>query len=451
MTRILQVLVAVFIAFTISACGSDSKLPVASGKGSIRMINAIPTSPEIGFLIEERTISGVSYKNGSQPASWDDLEYTFNFEINRPLQAETERIASQFIKVTRETEYTFVARGSVDAATIDIWEIPQRSFDDAGTIFEMRVGHAADALGSVDVYINLEGVDPVLGEQVATLAPGGVSPPTDVEEAVYVVTITSAGDPADILFQSAPTQIVANQSILITVFEGDANDTAPVFVRLFNQLGASFPVVDARFPPTTRFVHATMDLGALDVYDDDALQNRIVAGLAFGDITGDITMAVGDVPLTATAAGNIGAIQFEDTLTNFAGSRLNYYFTVLLDELVGTQVVVDRRSVETAARLTFFHSAINHESVDLYVVEAGTTIDDSLPRQIRQTYGLQMPPITLRAGSYDIYVTTSGEKTVLDGPVRIDAALGDVFEAVLLDRVDPSLAEFRLFPPLQAQ
>ena len=451
MTRISQVLVAVLIAFTISACGSDSKFPVASGKGSIRMINAIPTSPEIGFLIEERTINGVSYKNGSQPGSWDDLEYTFNFDINRPPETEPERIASQLLKVTRDTEYTFVARGSVDAATIDIWEIPQRSFDDAGTIFEMRVGHAADALGSVDVYIGPEGVDPVLGEQVATLAPGGVSPPTDVEEAVYVVTVTSAGDPADILFQSSPTRIVANQSVLVVVFEGDANDTAPVFVGLFNQQGSSSAVTDARFPPTTRFVHATMDLGASDVYDDEALQNRIVSNLAFGDITGDIPMTVGDVPLTATAPGNIGAIQFEDTLTNFAGSRQNYYFTVLFDELVGTQVFVDRRSVETVARLTFFHSAINHESVDLYVVEAGTSIDDSLPRQIRQTYSLQTPPISLGTGSYDIYVTTTGEKTVLDGPVRIDAARGDVFEAVLLDRVDPSLAEFKLFPPPQAQ
>jgi hypothetical protein len=291
----------------------------------------------------------------------------------------------------------------------------------------------------------------VLGEQVATLAPGGVSPPTDVEEAVYVVTVTSAGDPADILFQSSPTRIVANQSVLVVVFEGDANDTAPVFVGLFNQQGSSSAVTDARFPPTTRFVHATMDLGASDVYDDEALQNRIVSNLAFGDITGDIPMTVGDVPLTATAPGNIGAIQFEDTLTNFAGSRQNYYFTVLFDELVGTQVFVDRRSVETVARLTFFHSAINHESVDLYVVEAGTSIDDSLPRQIRQTYSLQTPPISLGTGSYDIYVTTTGEKTVLDGPVRIDAARGDVFEAVLLDRVDPSLAEFKLFPPPQAQ
>ena len=448
MTRQSQLLAALVIAFGLGACGTESSLPVASGKGSIRMINAIPTSPEIEFLIEERPIDGVSYKNSSQPARWDDLEYTFNFEVNRPPEIDPARIASQFVNVARDTEYTLVVRGTLDTATVDVWEIPERDFSDSEGIFEMRIGHAANALGSVDVYVDLEGVDPVPGGQAATLAPGEVSPPTDLAEDAYVVTITSAGDPADILFQSAPTQIVANQSVIVTVFDGDANDTAPVFVGLFNQVGSSSAVKDVRFPPTTRFVHATTDLGTMDIYDDAALQNLIVADLAFGDFTGDIETPVGDIPLTGTAPGNIGAILFEDTLTTTIGSRLNYYFTVSFGEIVGTQVIVDRRSVETVARLTFFHSAINHEFVDFYVVEAGTSVEDAFPRQLGLLYGLQSPPIALDPGSYDIYLTTAGEKTILDGPISLEAARGDVFEAVLLDRVDPALAEFKLFPPL---
>jgi len=121
---------------------------------------------------------------------------------------------------------------------------------------------------------------------------------------------------------------------------------------------------------------------------------------------------------------------------------------LLADELTGSQARVDRRSIETLARLTFFHSSINHDLVDLYVVDAGTSIDDQLPRQIAISRLLQTPPIGIDAGSYDVYITTSGEKTVLDGPISLEAALGDVFEAVLLDRVDPSLAEFKLFPAL---
>ena len=85
-------------------------------------------------------------------------------------------------------------------------------------------------------------------------------------------------------------------------------------------------------------------------------------------------------------------------------------------------------------------------TVDLYVVDAGTSVEDALPRQIGINYALQTPAISLTAGSYDIYITTTGEKTVLDGPVNLEVSLGDVFEAVLLDRVDPALAEFKLFP-----
>ena len=446
MTR--STLLAIIAATAVAGCGGDSSLPEATGDGTIRMINAIPTSPEVGFLIEERVLDTVAYKSNSSPQNWDDLTYTFNFDISRLQQSESTRIASQFLDVTRDIEYTLVLRGSIDAATVDVWEIPERSFSGAETIFEMRIGHAANALGTVDVYIGLESAAPDIGDLVATLAPGEVSAPTDVEQDAYIVTITSTGNPADVLFQSVPTQILANQSALITVFEGDANDTAPFTIRVFNEQGLSSPLTDARFPPTARFVHATMDLGTSDIYDDAALQNRIVADLAFGDVTGDIDMAVGELTITATAPGNIGAIQLEDNLTTFAGSHLNYYFTVLADELAGAQVAVDRRSIETIARLTFFHSASNHEFVDLYVVDAGTAIDDVFPRQIGLGYGLQTASIGLRAGSYDIYITTAGEKTILDGPISVEMALGDVFEAVLLDRVDPSLAEFRLFPPL---
>ena len=414
-----RTLFAIFAIAIIAGCGGDSALPVATGKGSIRMINAIPTSPEIGFLIEERVLDGVAYKSNSTPQDWDDLTYTFNFEISRPRQLESGRIASQFLDVVRDIEYTFVVRGSVDAPVVDIWQIPEREFSGTDTVFEMRAGHAADALGTVDVYLGLASAAPDLGNLVATLAPGEVSAPADVEPDTFVITVTSAGDPADIIYRSGSTPILSNQSVLITVFEGDANDTAPVTVRVFNQTGASSAVPDARFPPTARFVHATTQLGTSDLYDDEALQNRIVANLAFGDITGDIDMGVGEIPITATA---------------------------LADEVNGAQVPVDRRSIETVARLTFFHSASNHEFVDLYLVESGTSIEDVLPRQIALGYGLQSAALGFTAGSYDLYITTSGEKTVLDGPISLEATLGDVFEAVLLDRVDPALAEFKLFP-----
>lgn len=449
MKRICIALIALIVANGITACGGDSSLPVATGKGSVRAINAIPTSPEFGFLIEERLLDGIRYKTNSSPRDWDDLHYIFNFEVLLAGDFTTTRVASEALDVVADVEYTFLIAGSLATPTITVWEIAEREFSGTETIFEMRIGHAADAMGPVDVYVALEGIAPVLGEQVATLAPGEVSAATDLEQDNYVVTMTAVDDPATVIYQSVPGFIVSNQSVLITVFEGDANDTAPFTLRIFNHLGSSAAIPDERFPPTARFVHATMDLATSDIYDDALLQNQIASDFAFGDVTADIDVGVGESTLTFTAAGNPGAILLESALTAFDGTRVNYYMTVTLadNSLLGAPLIVDRRSIETIARLTFFHSAINNQLVDLYVVGADELIDEALPRQIFLAYGSQTGAIALTEGSFDVYITTSGEKTILDGPFRIDVSLGDVFQGVLIDRVDPTLAEFRIFPP----
>ena len=90
--------------------------------------------------------------------------------------------------------------------------------------------------------------------------------------------------------------------------------------------------------------------------------------------------------------------------------------------------------------------APDQQLVDLYLVDRGETIDEALPRQVSLLRGFLAPPLRVNAGSYDIYITVAGEKTILDGPVAIDLELGDIVEAILLDRVDPSLAEFRIIP-----
>ena len=98
MQRIL-VPIIVFIALLTAACGGDPSLPEATGKGSIRAINAIPTSPDVSFLIEERRISSVVYQGATSRVSYDDLNYTFNFEVLYAGETSLRRIASRNIDI----------------------------------------------------------------------------------------------------------------------------------------------------------------------------------------------------------------------------------------------------------------------------------------------------------------------------------------------------------------
>jgi len=74
-------------------------------------------------------------------------------------------------------------------------------------------------------------------------------------------------------------------------------------------------------------------------------------------------------------------------------------------------------------------------------------IDDAIPRTIQLDFAFPSFIVPLDAGSFDVYLTPSGDKTiVLAGPVQIDPVLGDVIDAIALDTVDPAIAEIRFIP-----
>ena len=45
-----------------------------------------------------------------------------------------------------------------------------------------------------------------------------------------------------------------------------------------------------------------------------------------------------------------------------------------------------------------------------------------------------------------MYLTVSGEKTIIAGPVPLTIALGDVFEYLSFDNVDPAIADLVEIP-----
>ncbi len=102
-----QILVVLAFAATlmISGCGGESSLPKATGKANLRAINAIPTSSEINFLIEERSLGTAGYQNSTTPAPFDDLNYTFNFEAFYAGETSSRRFASENIDVVANQDY----------------------------------------------------------------------------------------------------------------------------------------------------------------------------------------------------------------------------------------------------------------------------------------------------------------------------------------------------------
>ncbi len=441
MTGIFRALiVAVLAAALLGAC-AETSLPEATGKGTINMINAMPASPSVGFLIEERVLSSVGYKVAHGPQAFDDLTYNFNFEYLVPGGTGPIRTATESLDVVADNEHTFVLTGSVTAPDVTVWERPQRVWDGTETVFEAAIAHLSPALGDVDVYFATTGTAPVLGEERAKLSFDERLPGIDLENGEYEFIITARDDPATILYQSGPVTYSARISYVQAIFDADASITGNISVRSFSTLGLSSELPDANSMPTLRTLHAAFGTENIDIYRDNDFTAPIFSNLAFGETTGDLPVPAGTVDYTYTAVGNPGAIIDEELLVLSQGQRISSFLAGLPGtDLLRIILIDDRRSIETHAKLRFVHGAANFDTLDLYLVDTGTDIADINPLAAGLTFGFVSDFGPTIPGDYDLILTLPGEKTFIAGPIRVDLVNGDVVELLILDTVDPTIA-----------
>ena len=428
-------------AFFISACNPQPDLPEPSGKASVRAINAIPASPAMSFSIEERGVGSITYKNSTTTARYDDFDYTLNFDVLFFGESAARRVASRNIDFQAGKDYTLLVSGELASPTITLWEGDERTFVEADTVFEAKFAHAAASLGTVDYYFDDPAVMPALGNQVATLAFGEVTAPLDYAEGDYVLTITAAGEPGSVLFVSDSTSIGARSAFILTAFDGDAGDTAPAVVRAIAAQGNSLSLPDPNYPPTLEFIHASMDLGTSDIYTDEALTSRIVAGHAYTDITAELPGATGATDLYYTPAGDTAAVSLQAAFTAAGGRRYQLIANGVAGALDVTVLIPDRLPESTRVKLLPFQASNNFGLLDVYAVPAGESVSDNFPVRL----GLAPTEISaasgLASGSYDIYVTEFLEKVVLAGPYRVDVVIGDVVELIIVDTDDPGVLD----------
>ena len=88
-----------------------------------------------------------------------------------------------------------------------------------------------------------------------------------------------------------------------------------------------------------------------------------------------------------------------------------------------------------------FNALNNFARLDVYAVEADTTIDDAFPIRSGIASRQATTTVQLADGSYDIYITEFQDKVVLAGPYRIDVVVGDIVDSLIVDTVDPAVLD----------
>ena len=292
------ILVPLFLVFALAACSGESQFPEPTGKGTFRAINAISTSPAISFRLEEVTgsqIERAAYREVTASLRYDDFEYNFNFEVSVPGELRPRRVATVTQKIDADRDYTFVATGSVESPTILTWTGDERFFDGGETVAEVRFAHLAESLGPVDFYFAPPGTLPAAGAAEGTLDFGEILEARDFESGSYRLTVTPAGDPDTILYQSVTAGFASLTTQIVAIFDGTRDETSPIIGRrLATQGGASSTLRDLRYTSTLRVIQASQALDSVDVYKDAMLEDQVVSALSFQGTSDEFDISEGE-------------------------------------------------------------------------------------------------------------------------------------------------------------
>ena len=432
-------------ALILAACTGDSQLPTPTGKGGVRAINAIPGSPFIEFRIEERSLTGLTYKSSSTPVLYDNFAYNFNFDIDEPGAAEQRRIATVPLQVEAGREHVFALTGTIDDPTVLTWTTDLRTWDGTETVFEMRFAHLSVTLDDVDVFFQ-DPDDPVTaGGHVARLAYGDIMDFADfAADGTYKITITAAGDVNVVHFESSTLEFTSQSSTTMSLFDGNENDTGPYVLGSMSSSGQALRISDPAYLPTIRLVHGASNLQAVDVYRDELLTEVVTTNVMPGVPTADIEVPAEDTTLYFTPAGSVATTLFPEAIGSPPSGVPSELFLIGESDNTwrGVNLAVDRSSSSTIVKFTVFNGAYNNQLLEIFVVARDEAIGaDQLPTVPRVSYGLPSNTAVLVAGSYDLYLASPGTRDAVGGPFPFDVALGDVVTLMAIDDVDPAVVQ----------
>ena len=443
--RLITLVATLAIVIAVSGCAESSR-EQATGKGVVRGINSVMTSPDISFLIEERGIGTVGFKETTGFNSYDDLGYNFNFDLLRPGVIEADRLTTQFIDVLADHEYTVVLAGTIANPSSFFWEDPSREWEGTETVFEIFFAHLAPSMGELDVYFAAPGTVPVLGQAVGSLTNGARLPVLEFAEMSYELILTPKDDPATIVYQSVALAAVAANRVTIAVFDADPTVPGNVAVNFFDPNGTSSVLPDINFPPQIRLLHAAFGTESVDGYFNSDFTSIIYPDIAFQELSAYADVFAAVTVLTLTPVGNSGATIHEGDAVAAAGSIRTIVLAGVPGDLLFLTMVNNARPFETFPAIRILNASLNLNGVDIYMLDPGTPIDDDATPTIVGFPSLANTGFTAtRSGMLELTLTMVGQKTPVAAPVILDLVNGDNVDLVILDTVDPAILELLVF------
>lgn len=161
------------------------------------------------------------------------------------------------------------------------------------------------------------------------------------------------------------------------------------------------------------------------------------AGLAYLASTAYVSVIPDTYALRAerTAAPDPANPLFGTTRLLDRGNRTTVFAAGLIAGLTAIVATDDTRPVFTEGKLRFMDAAPGSGTVDVYVLDAGETLDEASPALRNLIPGSLIGHGGFEPGTYTIVFTAAGEKSALAPAAVVNAAAGTAHTVILVDEV----------------
>jgi uncharacterized protein DUF4397 len=176
-------------------------------------------------------------------------------------------------------------------------------------------------------------------------------------------------------------------------------------------------------------VHASQDAPPVNVSIGGT---TIASGADFGD-SAFVTTTAGDITIEVEGiipGGNQTVISATDTFSD--GQRVTIFAA---DEVanIGPIILADDQAPVAATDVRVIHGSPAAGNVDIYVVGAGTSIDNVEPNFPNTAFFFDSGYVSLAPGSYDVVITAPGDKMPAIPVAAITVDSGGIYTAIASD------------------
>ncbi len=409
----------------------------------LRALHASPDAPPVNIIINgNAALTNVDYREGS---GFLDANEQTRVEVAAIVPGGDVVVIDETLQLEFSTEYTLIAAGNVAAPVAALLiENPADEPIVAGSV-RAQVVHAAPSAPAVDVYVTAPDADLAASSPVneVPLAFQNATERVTVPAGEYRIRVTAAGDARTVVFDSGTVALPADADLMLVAVENVGPGASAIQLVTLDDTAAT-PLLDVNTPASVLAVHASSDAPAVDVLANitNTAENEAVPlarGVMFPAACSISSVPAGEYELSITAAGDPSTVALQFDLAAEGGDEIAAIVSGYLGSTPPLQAIAlasDTRPVATEAKVRITHASPGTGAVDIYLLADGVDLNagTTTPSFAAVPFGSDTGVLSIAPGTYDVYVTPSGNRNVIAIEVA-DLALagGQVLDVLARD------------------